>query len=275
MRAQEGHVQLGDHQVLVVARIADLGASIQILVGGRGLVARQVVQQGHRLGLGRQVGPRKARGRGDGVQCHGALVVARGRTGQHAVEVQARHAPVDHQHHLARRQRRYGPSFLRAPEGGLHLCRQGRQQRFGLGDVVIDELAEVRVGGRNGAVSVSGAIGFVHRCRQCGKLTRGLGGVWQSMVFVTRQPLEHRVERKDIGHGPAAQRGELLGLQDPGELDLAVGLHRLCGIERNLLNEAVNRIFHSALPAWGDGKRDSWMSLAVGLSLRYEGESPP
>ena len=137
---EEGEVQLRDDQVLVVARISDQGGPVR-----RRVLAPVLPRQIVRVGLSRRAGERRVRAVQvlDRADLHLARigVVARRRAFVDAVEVE--------------------PQRARVPEAGERRKRrkvQGRERRHarrGLveGDVVIQELAEIGVDGRDGAVA--------------------------------------------------------------------------------------------------------------------------
>jgi hypothetical protein len=148
---EEGQVQLGDDQVLVVAGVADAGRPVAQRVGVALLPGQVVVVTLARRPLGWHRGPVEL---GDLADQHLGLVgrVARGRRAVQAVELQAGRAQVlEVVADLGQGQRRQA--------GGEQL---GGGEGAGLeGDVVVHELAEVGVDGRYRAVA-GGRAGVDH-----------------------------------------------------------------------------------------------------------------
>jgi hypothetical protein len=216
VRLEEGQVELGDDQVLVVARVADAGRAVAERVGVARLPGQVVVVALARRPLERRRRPVEP---GHLPDQHPVVVgrVAGGRRAVQAVQLEAGRAQV---------------LEVVADPGHGERGQVRRQQLAGgegaglEGDVVVDELAEVGVDGRDDAVAGGGA-GVDHRPAELLEpLDRGRRPGQQVGVVVLELG-EEEVEVLQGGRGGDGEaQGDLGGPAGQGRVGLAELLRR-------------------------------------------------
>jgi hypothetical protein len=219
---EEGQMQLGDYQVLVVAGVTDPGRSVVGEVGA-GWFSRQVVVVA--LAFGSQRRLLGAVQRGDPPEQH-LVEVGEGPGGRRAVQaVQLQGGGAQVLEVVADRGQGQGRQG-----GGQQL---GGGERAGFqGDVVVNELAEVGVDGREGAVA-GGRAGIDHGPAELLEPAWGGRVAGQQVGRVVLQAQEQEVEILQGGwasHREAeVDLGGAAGQIALGVTDLLEGEHRSMG----------------------------------------------